>query len=592
MATLRDFQTGISEFARNHDLRTLHADQQFAVWWVAARLTDYEDVPAARQALPERAKDGGLDAVYVRDADKTVFLVQAKLHEDSRRTDSRQDISELTRWAHLLLSASRAEWDSALAEMSPSAQHLVTMARDRLKSNYYELVLQFISTGRINAKKRAHQEEIVRRVATRQHPARLQVFQSEHVLGEFEDYKVQTPPVGEVSLSLEPDYLISKVADFRMLVGLVRGDDLATAVDDPRVGWRLFAANVRGDLGGANEVNKKIEETISDRVKSAQFPFMNNGLTVLCREFDLSNDGTKLHLLQPQVVNGQQTAVSLARAAKRDAARVRVVAKFIEVPREGLSGPLYNEFVDGIVRATNHQTKVDVADLYANDSRQIELGRRLHQHKFYYRRKRFKSGPRTGQLPGGFKTIDRKELLDAVAGCIEESLPYRKRKEELYREDQYNAIFDLERRSDREFLAMYYLRRHIRLVLKSQTLSLAQRRSQWLVQFYAWKHLQFGAPAMDSFWREMSAATPDRVLLREFSSYVKALARGAEKFFKSPHPALPRDPTNFFKTPSLYGRFAAYLRRESNVLADLRKREKAIAERLKACAVEHQRDGS
>lgn len=592
MATLREFQKGLGEFARNNDLRTLHIDQQFAAWWVAARLADHEDVAAARAALPAAAKDGGVDAVYVRDADRTVFIVQAKLHDDLRKTDSRQDIGELTRWAGLLLSATKAEWDSALAEMSASAVHLVTQARDRIRNNHYALNLQFITTGRVNPKKRAHQEEIVRKQSTKAHPARFQVFQGEHVLGEYEDYRVQTPPVGEVTLTLDAEYMMSKVAGFRMLVGLVHGDDLAAAVDDPRLGWRLFAANVRGDLGGANEVNKKIEETIADRSRSEEFPFMNNGLTVLCRSFELSKDGDpQLHLQQPQIVNGQQTAVSLQRASRRHAARVRVVAKFIEVPRDGLSGEAYNDFVDSIVRATNHQTKVDIADLYANDSRQIELGRRLARHKFYYRRKRFKSGPRTSQAPGGFKTIDRKELLDAVAGCIEESLPLRKRKEELYREEQYDRIFDLRNRSDREFLGMYFFRRHIRSVLKSQSLSLAKRRSQWLVQFYAWKHLALGAQALDAFWQELSAATPDPALLRELTQYTKAIAKAAEKFLTSRPPGLPQDPTNFFKTPNLYGRFSAFLRKNPPFLGDIQKREKAITARLKVCAEVNRRDG-
>ena len=109
----------------------------------------------------------------------------------------------------------------------------------------------------------------------------------------------------------------------------------------------LFEDNVR-DFQGDNNVNAEIEETIEN--DPAKFILLNNGITVVCENFDLI--GKKIKLKNPQIVNGCQTSHVLFYAQKKgfDISRVPINVKFVAT--ENL------EISNQIVRGTNRQNNV------------------------------------------------------------------------------------------------------------------------------------------------------------------------------------------------------------------------------------------
>lgn len=95
-------------------------------------------------------------------------------------------------------------------------------------------------------------------------------------------------------------------------IGLILASELMNLLKDDTGEIRpgIFDDNVRLDLGPENEVNERISGTLKS-AKRAQFPFLNNGLTIVAS--DLRNTGGRFSISGYQIVNGGQTSHQLIR---------------------------------------------------------------------------------------------------------------------------------------------------------------------------------------------------------------------------------------------------------------------------------------
>lgn len=116
---------------------------------------------------------------------------------------------------------------------------------------------------------------------------------------------------------------------------------------DGNLRTQVFEENVRSFLGHENSVNQSIAATLASDAAS-RFPVLNNGITIVSPDVKLQ--GTTLHLMNYQIVNGCQTSNVLFenREALGD---VMVNIKVVKTQLEDVFSEL--------VRATNSQTKVE-----------------------------------------------------------------------------------------------------------------------------------------------------------------------------------------------------------------------------------------
>ena len=130
-----------------------------------------------------------------------------------------------------------------------------------------------------------------------------------------------------------------------------------------KYGERLFDRNVRLFLGvRKGSVNAGIAETLSDRKECRNFWAYNNGITFICDSFTTQKSG--VHLTNFSIVNGCQTAVSLAQGPKETTKEVSVLARFIAAPAE---------IVDDVIRFTNSQNPIRTWDIASQDKTQRRL---------------------------------------------------------------------------------------------------------------------------------------------------------------------------------------------------------------------------
>lgn len=145
----------------------------------------------------------------------------------------------------------------------------------------------------------------------------------------------------------------------------------------------VFDLNIRRFLGGRGGVNKDIASTATTIESSYEFWFLNNGITIVCDEFEEVPDPDNPHvkLRNLQIVNGCQTATTLAIAQKNGtlAADVRVLTRIYQTKDPNL--------VSRIVLTTNNQNQISSRDLRANDPVQLDMEQGFKIFGYFYERK-------------------------------------------------------------------------------------------------------------------------------------------------------------------------------------------------------------
>ena len=529
-------------------------DELLAAWWVFSQLTD-EDIRAARESLT-KPPDGGVDAVRVDDAARTVYLVQTKLRATADHREKAAEIGYLTRWRDWLV-ADDAEFAEHTRRVSPTTRKRLKEGRRRI-SDGYALALQFVTTGKAApALVETHRIDV--QIPTDDELSTTFDFVGgSQLLSLYDDYLVGVRPIAEMFLPVSDRYVKDdEVAGIEMGIYLVPGDAIAAAVAD--FGPRLFARNIRGFQGDSNPVNAAIIKTIRDH--PGRFRYMNNGITVVCDRSQVVEEAGKstLKLFNPQVVNGQQTSYTLSRVPGKESKAVGVITKVVRINRGDFGGDSYEDLVGEVVKATNWQTKVSLADLKSNDRVQVDLGRSIGRLGHFYARKTETRGEQLARADHR-PIVTRNALADAVGGCLWELLPHRVVKDILYSDDYYDRIFD-PAEAERDLLCVY-LWKAIRPTLEVKSSSLERNRGKWLVLFHLWNKLEGSLkPAADAFIQDQMSTTQTELGLA-LNHLVNATGDAIEAFYRRTvgTGGLPEDPTNFFKSHPLADRFSSFLR--------------------------------
>lgn len=221
----------------------------------------------------------------------------------------------------------------------------------------------------------------------------------------------------------------------------------------------ILKYNPRSYLGlSRNPVNREIARTIREQATN-EFALFNNGITVISDETKINltigqRDRGQLYLMNPQIINGGQTAYTLSQvyedalASGENAEKIfgtkEVMLKVITVPnRDGLNEAAVLDLIADISRATNSQTSVQEADRRANDRIHIGLQHKIFsEFGYFYERKRgeFFDGLRTGYISRE-KIIDRQDFIRACyASMGKPAEASRTGQNALFRRQRFNSI--------------------------------------------------------------------------------------------------------------------------------------------------------
>lgn len=127
----------------------------------------------------------------------------------------------------------------------------------------------------------------------------------------------------------------------------------------------LFSENIRGYLGMRARANQKMFQTIDDPNDAIYFPFLNNGITIICEKLTLPNGPQNnkyvIPTINPVIVNGLQTTRVIYTKYKEDPRKVRDI--FLNIRLYETDDP---DLIDKITDATNTQTPINFRDKVSN----------------------------------------------------------------------------------------------------------------------------------------------------------------------------------------------------------------------------------
>ncbi len=142
----------------------------------------------------------------------------------------------------------------------------------------------------------------------------------------------------------------------------------------------FFDENVRDFLGN-NNTNGDILETLNNKGDSIDFWNLNNGITILAKEFRLlDNEGI---LKGVQIVNGLQTTMTIYNYFNLNPEQIDNRMVLIKIISEK-----NDEERKRIIRATNNQSQIALYSLHANDKIQKDIEDILITNSLYYERKK------------------------------------------------------------------------------------------------------------------------------------------------------------------------------------------------------------
>jgi len=212
-----------------------------------------------------------------------------------------------------------------------------------------------------------------------------------------------------------------------------------------------------------NEVNKNIRDSIMN-LDTNDFALLNNGITILCESFDITEktgviDIGQIIIKTPQIVNGGQTAYTLSKIYEDNYESLdktfgdkEVLLKAIVTKTDTFDNL---KFTEEISNATNKQSRVEEADRRSNDKIQVQIQEKIYKEfGYYYERKRgeFYYGLDIGYISKNL-IIDRSDFLRAYYAFTGEPRWARQRgSEKLFTTDYFHSIFT----SSDDYKVMFY----------------------------------------------------------------------------------------------------------------------------------------
>jgi len=348
-------------------------------------------------------------------------------------------------------------------------------------------------------------------------------------------------------------------------------------------GIRLFARNVRGFLE-ETAVNKNMEATLLR--EPDYFWYYNNGITIICDQAEQKNsNGRKvMRIVNPQVINGQQTTRTLHKKATKDS-KATVLVRVISVPRDcDEESNRFDNLVSKIVAATNWQNAIRASDLMSNDRRQIDLERNLRKLDYQYLRKRQSKGEARRHAGVRHRFLVKKdELAQAVAACDLDPSIVREGKERLFEERFYNQVFP--NADPNYYLPRYWLVAYTQFAARGYP---ERAYAKWVVTHFVWQSM---AKILGTrHQRALFIRVNERSNFESLGKLCNLAYKGVIQFYRSRRGTgeKAKDPSTFFQRKGLHRDFANYWNRDGGKYkSQFSKALKAFKDEMREAAEEN-----
>jgi hypothetical protein len=360
------------------------------VYWIGRNYFHIDDEDECDSRISDGFNDEGIDGIFINEEEQIIYVVSATTVAKFDKTKSNlpeRDVKNLCAGFELIT------YGDYKGNVNPILENLASEYHQLLNTGEYKVKLMFfyLTKPPVSLK---YVEELIKR-----HPeVQVEFVDFDKMKAIYENYLIYREPPPE-KVTIEVIGPILKITTTpRALVFTISGKTLANLFFTYRT--RLFQRNVRYFLmARAKSINFQIQQTASDDVRSKEFWYYNNGVTVVCDKFDVAANEQVVSLERMQIINGAQTTYSLFEVYQKNKLKdgVEVLLKVIESDQP--------EFIDNVTLYTNSQNPVNLRDLCSRDTIQTRIQTALlGPYKYFYERKK-------GEFQALYPTLEMKEKV-------------------------------------------------------------------------------------------------------------------------------------------------------------------------------------
>lgn len=436
MATINEcydyIQSKISYFKECYQsLRKASDDYAFSALCIKS---DYYKNPSlnfddhmVEEMMVDGSGDGGVDAIFMdpNSSDSDLVLAQSKFHQDISYEEIVNAISKMVAFYNDMKEGNFGDvrdrvvrrflnCNADVGEESKVVFVLyISAPKNRIRSTRYEAAFQ--------------------KLVKEPNKFALRVLFDEDIKEAIKEAESRRPDVesGKLTIDAADNYLM--YGDEEAIIVNVSAFCIKQLYGTHTL--TLLSKNLRYHISGA-PIDRAIKESITKNPDD--FWFKNNGITIICEDFEIS--GKEVKLQHFSIVNGGQTTYNLYRS--KDLVRDNdfyLPCKIIKV--RGDNEDQKGLFVLEIAKATNSQKAIKAIDLKANSPEQIRFARAMREVGVYYQTKRGEKIPDEYKSEG-YKNTDLAEVGKLCLAAIFQ-LPgtSRNKPSTLYNPEYYEPIF-------------------------------------------------------------------------------------------------------------------------------------------------------
>ncbi|MFC1802100.1 AIPR family protein [Patescibacteria group bacterium] len=384
------------------------------------------------EAITDGGMDKGIDAIFEKeeDGENILYIIQSKYFEQNPD----KSIDENTKNLIVEAISNYILGDYPLENLNKKLKQKVELYRNRLSSGEVDRVgLIFLTNGQYPGTNIISELDLFKQDQEGQ--IFYQIFTENDLSEVFLPFSASL--VKEIDLKIVKDSgsgekTILNLPDIDIVQGKVVKIDIVELARIVKSNKNIFSANVRAFQSIRNKVNEQIASTLIDQDLIKQFVYLNNGITIICDDFQVKPGGEIISLTKPSIINGCQTASTILEICNENEVKPNIgfiLARIVKTKDKDIK--------EKIVKASNTQTAIKNRDLVSEDKIQKELETQFLQLGYFYDRKK-----------GLYKKEQKEKIVDLekAAQCylslyLQRPAEAKNKKNEIYK-SYYEQIFN------------------------------------------------------------------------------------------------------------------------------------------------------
>lgn len=414
-----------------HSLRNESEEHTFAVLCVKANLYKNPSLSftdgVIENILVDSKGDGGIDALLTDPNSETSNLVlcQAKYYQKITFDEVRDAVAKMILFYK---SMKRGEYESVNAKVQR-----IFLSLDAEVGDESKVCFVFYTSAPKSGIREDRIQKLLQEHGLDSTHFEIQLYFADDVVDEIKESESRRPTVesGKIAIDQADNYLLYNDEDAVIVNVSAFSIKELYAIHSTN----LLSRNLRYFVK-KHDIDKSINETIDDYPET--FWFRNNGLTIICDDFDIS--GKEVKLKNFSIVNGGQTTYLIYKSKKINKERdLYLPCKIIKT--QGDTEDEKNLFSLEIAKATNSQKAIKQIDLKANAPEQVRFGIAMRNVGVFYQTKRGEKIPT--DYKEDYKNTDLVEVGKlCLAGMFQLPGSSRSHPSTLYADKYYNLIFN------------------------------------------------------------------------------------------------------------------------------------------------------